>query len=64
MDELSWDVADGDWPEPVVRAARAGLWPGDEGAEGVVEAVIRERMKLLALRGRTQRGGRTAWPKA
>jgi len=61
---LSWEVVAGIWPEPFAQAAMAGTWPGDEGSEGVIEAVIRERMKLLALRERTQRGGRTAWPKA
>jgi hypothetical protein len=54
MRELSWEVAAGVWPEAIARAAASGLWPGDEGAEGVIEAVVRERMKLArlaALRG-------------
>jgi hypothetical protein len=49
MQELSWEVAAGAWPEPISRAAAAGLWPGDEGAEGVIEAVVAERMKLARL---------------
>jgi hypothetical protein len=64
MQELSWEVAAGAWPEPIARAAAAGLWPGDEGTASVIEAVISERMKLArlaALRGGKQstacRGG-------
>ena len=49
MGGLSEDVAAGAWPEPIVCAAAAGLWPGDEGAEGVIEAVVSERMKLARL---------------
>lgn len=62
MRELSWEVAAGAWPEPIARAAAAGLWPGDEGAEGVIVEVVRERMKLArlaALRGRTRSTGRS-----
>jgi hypothetical protein len=49
MDGLSWEVAAGAWPEPIARAAAAGLWPGDEDADGVIEAVVSERMKLARL---------------
>ncbi len=49
MSNLSTDVAAGNWPEPIAGAAAAGLWPGDEGTEGVIEAVIAERMKLARL---------------
>jgi len=58
MQELSLEVAVDAWPEPIVCAAASGLWPGDEGAEGVIEAVVSERMKLArlaALRGATRR---------
>lgn len=51
MESLSWDVAAGNWPEAIAQAAKAGRWPGDEETEGVVEAALNERMKLLALRG-------------
>ena len=65
MGELSEEVAAGAWPTPIARAAAAGQWPGDEGAEGVIEAVIAERMKLArldALRGAARSTGRPGGP--
>jgi hypothetical protein len=61
LDGLGEEAAAGAWPEPIARAAAAGLWPGDEGAEGVIEGVISGRLKLAklsALRGGTQSTGR------
>jgi hypothetical protein len=58
---LGEEAAAGAWPEPVTSAAAAGLWPGDEGAEGVIQAVLGERMKLArldALRGAARSTGR------
>lgn len=42
-------MAAGTWPEPFARASAAGLWPGDEGTDGLIEAVVSERMKLARL---------------
>jgi hypothetical protein len=58
LDGLGEEAAAGAWPEPIARAAAAGLWPGDKGTESLIEAVVCERMKparLAALRGGTRR---------
>lgn len=61
LDGLGEEVAAGAWPEPIAGAAAAGLWPGDEGAEGVIGAVVSERMKLARLAA-VQGGTRSTGP--
>lgn len=49
LDGLGEEVAAGIWPEPFARAAAAGLWPGDDAAQGLIQEVITGRMKLARL---------------